>query len=117
MPGTMPSRGNILYSWAVALTLTPSSVAQNTTAEQSFTVNGLLLSDFVDVYYFGTNVSTPAGQTAGIGIVNNRVSAANTLQIGFVNSTGGSLTPAAGIYYLLITRPEVPISLLPTSAV
>ena len=108
MPGTISSGGNILYSWLIGPTLTPVAVAQNTTAEQSFTIPGLLLGDFVDVY---SNVL----QTAGIGIVNNRVTAKDTLQIGFSNSTGGSLTPAAGVYLCLISRPEAPNN-LPTSA-
>jgi hypothetical protein len=116
MPGTIGSRGNVLYCWMVAPTLTPASVGANTTAEQSFTINGLQVSDFVDVYYWGPNTTTPGPQTTGIGIANNRVSAANTLQIGFMNNTGGSLTPAAGVYYLNISRPEVSINQLPTTA-
>lgn len=108
MPGTISSGGNILYSWMIGPSLTPVSVAAATTAEQSFTVKGLQTTDFVDVY-------SNALQTAGIGIVNNRVSAADTLQIGFSNSTAGSLTPVAGQYNIVICRPEsVP---LPTSAV
>ena len=116
MPGTISSGGNVLYSWMIALLITPTSVGANTTLEEAFTVPGLQLSDFVDVYYFGTNVNTPAAQTTGIGIVNNRCSAANTLQIGFMNNTGGALTPAAGIYYLVVSRPENPIGVLPPNA-
>jgi len=108
MPGTISAGGNILYSWMIGPSLTPVAVAQNTTAEQSFTVMGLQTGDFVDVY-------ANSAQTAGIGIVNNRVSAANTLQIGFSNSTGGSLTPAAGVYLIIVTRPENPNN-LPTNA-
>ncbi len=89
-------------------TLTPVQVAQATTAEQSFTIPGLQVGDFVDVY-------AAAAQTAGIGIVNNRVSAANTLQIGFANTTAGPLTPVSGIYYVLISRPES-LANLPTTA-
>ena len=100
MPGTISSGGNFLYSWMCAPTLTPVSVAANTTAEQAFTVAGLQLGDFVDLYF------ASAPQTAGIGIVNNRVSAANTLQVGFANTTAGALTPAAGVYYLVVSRPE-----------
>lgn len=108
MPGSTVSRGNILNSFIAGPTLTPVSVAQNTSAEQSFTVPGLQVGDFIDVYL---NIA----QTAGIGIVNARVSAANTLQIGFMNNTGGSLTPAAGVYALIVSRPEnFPI---PTTAV
>ena len=115
MPGTIASGGNILYSWAILPNLTPVAVSGNTTAEQSFTINGLQLSDFVDCYFYGATLAGGA-QTAGIGIVNNRVSAANTLQIGFSNSTGGSLTPAAGFYYVVISRPEVQVNLLAGSA-
>lgn len=113
--GSLSPGGNILYNALIAPSLTPVAVAANTTAEQSFTIPGLQINDFVDVYYYGTNVNTPAGQTAGIGIVNNRASAANTIQIGFVNSTGGSLTPAAGIYFMAVCRPEVPVASLPTN--
>ena len=116
MPGTISSGGNVLYSWMIALNITPTSVTLNSTTEQQFTVQGLQVSDFVDVYYFGSNVNTPAAQTTGIGIVNNRVSAPNTLQIGFMNNTAGNLTPAAGIYLMCLSRPEVNIGLLPTSA-
>lgn len=109
MPGTISSGGNILYSWMIAPVLTPASVNANTTAEQSFTIKGLLPTDFVDVY-------SNTAQTAGIGIVNNRVSAADTLQIGFANTTAGGLTPVSGTYFVVICRPENPNS-LPTSAV
>ena len=109
MPGTISSGGNILYSWMISPSLTPVSVAANTTAEQSFTIKGLLTTDFVDVY-------AQSAQTAGIGIVNNRVSANDTLQIGFCNTTAGALTPVAGTYFICITRPEAPGN-LPTTAI
>jgi hypothetical protein len=99
MPYTVSAEGNILYNWLVMIVITPASVAANITAEQSFTVPGLVLGDYVGVY-------ANAAQTAGIGIVNNRVSAMNTLQIGFSNSTSGALTPVAGQYYLQVARPE-----------
>jgi hypothetical protein len=99
MPGTLSSGGNILYAWLIMPTITPVSVAANTTAEQSFTIPGLLPNDNVTAYSFA------APQTAGIGIVNCRVSAVNTLQIGFSNSTAGPLTPVAGQYYMCICRP------------
>ena len=115
MPGTISSGGNILYSWVMMPYYTPVSVAANTTAEQSFSLPGAQLGDFVDVYFFG---STYAGstQTAGIGIVNNRISGPGVLQVGFANTTAGALTPNAGYYYVCLSRPEVPVSLLPTTA-
>ena len=43
-------------------------------------------------------------QTAGVGIVGVRVSAADTLAIHFANFTGGALTPASGIHKLIAFR-------------
>jgi len=98
MPGTLSSGGNIVYAWLIMPMLTPVSVGANTTAEQSFTIPGLQTTDNVSVYSY-------SAQTAGIGIANARVSGPNTLQIGFSNSTAGSLTPVAGQYYMCICRP------------
>jgi hypothetical protein len=99
MPGTMISRGNLVASWLMGPTLTPVLVAQATTAEQDFTVKGLQVGDFV-------NVVANVAQTAGIGIANARVKAADTLTIGFSNSTAGGLTPAAGVYLVMLDRAE-----------
>jgi hypothetical protein len=116
MPQNTLSRGNLLYQFVIAPSLTPVSVASSTTAEQSFTVSGLQISDLVDVNYFGTSASVPAAQIAGVGIVNCRVSGANTLQIGFANATAAAVTPSAGVYTIIVSRPEEPISLLQTTA-
>jgi hypothetical protein len=99
MPGTTIGRGNVSYDYLCGPTLTPVSVAANTSAEQSFTVLGLQMNDFCDVYFQGA-------QTAGIGIANARVSAANTLTIMFSNNTAGALVPATGLYVINVTRPE-----------
>lgn len=107
MPGTLASGGNILYAYLIGPSLTPAPVAANTTAEQLFTIPGLQLFDNVAGYLL-------AAQTNGIGISNMRVSGPGQLQIGFSNSTAGSLTPGSGIYSICICRPEnVP---LPTTA-
>lgn len=70
--------------------LTPAAVSANTTAEQTFTVTGLAPGQ--DVF-----VNKPSAQ-AGLGIVNARVSAVDTLAITYVNATAGSLTPTAETY-------------------
>lgn len=107
MPQTTLGRGNILYDWIIQPSLTPVPVAANTSAEQNFTIPGLNVGDFADV-------NCNAAMTAGLGIVNARVSAANTITLQFANSTGGSLTPTAGAYNINICRPEaLP---LPTTA-
>jgi hypothetical protein len=110
MPGqsTLP-RGNIAVAMILQTTLSPAQVAANTTAEQTFTVNGLLVGDQVAV-------TKPTTQ-AGIGIVNARVSAANTLAIAFSNNTGGGITPTASeVYIIELNRPENPNN-LPTAVV
>lgn len=108
MPGTTIGRGNILYDFMIGPTLTPVSVAANTSAEQNFTILGLQSGDGVDVNLMGA-------QTAGIGIVNARVSANNTLTIMFSNSTGSGATPVSGQYVITVCRPELGVA-LPTNA-
>ena len=80
-----------IYSQA----LTPSAVAANTTAEQTFTVSGLAVNDTVFV-------NKPTAQ-AGLGIVGARVSAANTLAITFSNNTAAGINPTAGETYSIAT--------------
>lgn len=99
MPSTNVVRGNLQFSALIGPVLTPVSVAANTTAEQTLTVTGLLVGDFV-------NVIKPTAQ-AGLGIVNARVSAANTLAITFSNNTGSPIIPTAGeVYAIAVDRPE-----------
>ena len=69
-------------------TQSPASVAANTTAEQTFTVTGLATTDFVFA------VNKPTAQ-AGLGIVNWRISAANTLAVTYSNDTASPITPSA----------------------
>lgn len=98
-PGTTLPRGNVAGTYLIGPTLTPVLIVLNTTAEQNFTVPGLQLDDLVEVH-------NDVAQTAGVGIVGARVSAANTLTVMFSNNTGGSLTPAAGQYLILVSRGE-----------
>jgi len=96
-PTSLPF-GNVQLSALLAIALTPAQVDANTTAEQTFTVNGLVIGDFVEV-------NKPTAQ-AGLGVVNVRVSAANTLAITFSNNTAAGITPTAGeSYQLLVVRP------------
>jgi hypothetical protein len=90
--------GNVQQVALLAVALTPAQVAANTTAEQTFTVNGLVVGDFVEV-------NKPTTQ-AGLGVVNARVSAANTLAIAFSNNTAAGITPTAGeSYQIMVVRP------------
>ena len=108
MPSNTVLRGNILLSMLLAPTLSPISVAPNTVVEQTFTVAGLQVGDFV-------NVSKPTTQT-GLGIANSRVSALNTLAIAFSNATAATITPTpAEVYTIGLDRPENP-SNMPATA-
>lgn len=73
--------------------LSPALVNANTTAEQTFTVNGLLVASDIIL-----TVSKPTAQ-AGLGIVGWRVTADNTLGITFMNDTGSGITPTASQTY------------------
>lgn len=95
--------GNAASLGIVRIALSPALVAANTTAEQTFSVTGLALKDYVCV-------NKPTTQ-AGLGIVNSRVSAANTLAITFSNNTASGITPTAGeTYQILVVRPDADLS-------
>ena len=95
--------GNLVKQAVISVTLSPALIVLNTTAEQTFTVNGLLPGDMV-------LVNKPTTQ-AGLGIVGSRVSAANTLAITFSNNTAASITPtAAQAYLVLVSRPDSTIT-------
>ena len=85
--------GNSFASGVISIPLTPASVAAATTAEQLFTVVGLIAGDFV-------SVNKPSAQ-AGLGIAGIRVAGANSVGITFVNPTAGAIVPTAGETYLI----------------
>lgn len=82
-----PAAPAVVYS----PTLTPSGVGPNTTAEQGFTVTGLVAGSAVIV-------NKPSAQ-AGLGITGARVSGADALAITFCNATAATITPTAGEVY------------------
>lgn len=96
MSTTIP-RGNIGRIFAVQVTFNPAAVATVTTAEQTVTATGVKTGDIV--YW-----SKPTA-TAGVGVVNARVSAADTIALTFVNPTAGSVDPASETWTFLVFRP------------
>ena len=80
------------------ISITPASVAANSAAEQTFTVKRLSTDESVSIV-------SVAAQTAGVGVLSARVSAANTLAVTFINPTSGALTPVSGNYRLLRVFP------------
>ena len=100
-PSTI-SRGNLTGEWALAVTLSPTSCSATTTTLQTFTVQGLIPGDLVDV-----TTSSPISASGGLGIINSRVSAVNSLQLEFMNPANVVITPSASVVYnLLVSRPE-----------
>lgn len=79
------------------ITINPTSVAANTTAEQTFTVTGLGVNDIPLALIKPT-------ATAGLGIVGIRVSAANTLAVTFINATALGIDPPSETYKLVVIR-------------
>ena len=73
-------------------TLTPVSVAANTSAEQTFTVTGLISG--------GTVVVTKPSVTGGLMLAGARISAANTLALNFANNTAAAITPPVETYQI-----------------
>ena len=80
--------------------LTPVSVAANTTAEQTFTVAGLIVGQEVYV--------TKPSVTANLVVAGARVSAANTLAINFANNTAAAIVPPAETYLIAVITVEAP---------
>lgn len=81
-----------------SITISPTAVSANTTAEQTFTCTGLVLATDKII-----GVSKPTAQ-AGLGIVGWRCSADNTVAITFSNNTGGSITPTASESYTVFAH-------------
>jgi hypothetical protein len=78
-------------------TINPASVAAATSAEQTFTVTGLEVGDIP--------VVVKPTASAGLGLVNARVSAANTLALTFMNATASPIDAASESYTILAFRP------------
>lgn len=91
--------GNLSNEWIILLTpgLT-TSIPANSSAEIAITVAGLQLFDFIEV--------NKLNHIAGLSVGNSRASAANTLSVQMVNSTGLAIALQSTDQYLVsIERP------------
>jgi hypothetical protein len=92
--------GNVSLVMVLNLTLSPTSVAPNTSAEQTFTVPGLHLGDYV-------NANNSGAPQAGLTITNTRATANGTIGITFGNLTAATITPtASSVYTVFVARYE-----------
>lgn len=94
--GTNLRDGNIGSMGMIDISINPASVAANTTAEQTFTVNGLVVGDML--------VITKPSVTAGLSVGNPRVSAANTLALTLENHTAAAIDAGSETYRILWFR-------------
>lgn len=90
--------GNVRAIGVITATINPASVAAATSAEQTFTVPGLKVGDYA--------YAIKPTATAGVGIVNTRVSAADTLAITFMNATAAAVDPPSEVYTILYLRTD-----------
>jgi hypothetical protein len=107
MSSTTIARGNAHETFYIAPSLTPTQVNANTTATQTFTVPGLLSTDYIQSGGYIAN------QTTGIFIAESDCLTNNVLTIQFGNCSTSAATPAAGVYEFQVVRYEGPA---PTNA-
>jgi len=102
MPGASDiARGNVQNTVLLSIVNSFSSVAANTTAQQTVTIAGLQLGDQISAI-------SKATFQAGLIVVGGDVSAANTLRVTFGNFTGGGIVPTAGDTYIVeVNRPSI----------
>ena len=90
--------GNVIGIAVLQVTVDLPSVAANTTGVASVSVPGVRPGDFVFV-------NKPSHE-AGLGVVNARVSANDTVEITAMNTTAGAVDEVSETYVLLVVRPE-----------
>jgi len=84
---------NVELMGVVTVTVDLGSVAANTTEEETFTLNGAKVGDFV-------MVSKPS-LTAGIAVCSARVSADDTVAVTIVNPTAGAVDASSSTGWLV----------------
>lgn len=97
-PANDVSLGSVKNSFVLRFTVVAgAALTASTTTTRTYTVPGLLVGDIV-------TVNKPS-VTAGVGIANARVSAADTVEIAFGNFTAGTPSlPATEDYILQVDR-------------
>ncbi len=101
MPSKQLTNGGRVASQLVAYTVSvdAADTTANTSVVSTATVPGLKTTDtLVSVYKSG------AAFTAGLGIVNARISAANTVSIELMNTTAGAINETAANYTIVVAH-------------
>lgn len=107
MPGaTLNALGNVSFNMLIyANILPPATVTTDSSVTSTYTINGLLIGDCIDLY----PQSTLATSTTYLTVGGVWVSAANTLSVQWVNSTSASSsgTPTAIPCIVQVTRADL----------
>jgi len=90
--------GNVRSLSVVPFTFDPTSIGTYTVSELTVTCMGAKTTDMVFVNKPTTD--------AGLGVVNARVSAADTLAIALVNPTAAAIDAGSETWNALVVRPE-----------
>lgn len=102
MAETSLTNGGRVSAPLVAYTVSVDAVdtaANTSTATTTATIPGLKTTDtLVSVH------KTSAAFTAGLGIVNARISAANTVTIELMNTTAGAINETAATYTIIVAH-------------
>lgn len=110
MPGpSNVSLGSVANSFVLKVTVVAgAALTASTTTTRTYTVPGLIVGDVV--------TANKPSVTAGVGIANARVSAADTLEILFGNFTAGTPSlPATEDYLVQVDRHSFPsVSAIPS---
>jgi len=85
---------NAIKSTAIAIDV--ASIPANTTAEQTFTVDGVKTTD--------TIIASKPSHTTGLSITGARASDANEIAITFMNATGTVIDPPSETYKIIVIR-------------
>jgi hypothetical protein len=100
MPGPANlSFGNVSNSFVVQVAVAAgAAIGATTSVARTYTVIGLRVGDIV-------TANKPSAFTAGLGLVGARVSAADTLELTYMNATGGGLSIQTENWLVQVDRP------------
>lgn len=98
--------GNIASINFVQATVDLGSVAANTSEEETFTLTGVKVGDFISVQ--------KENLTAGIILGSARVETENTVTVEVINTTASAVDASSATMRVLVIRPEGSLSTLPT---
>ena len=104
---TEPPRSTAQFVQTIAVSMTPAATATITVAEQSFGLNGTVVTAATGILAGDVILAVnPPSTVAGVGISQFRVDTATNdkFYVSFVNPTAGSLTMPSGTYLITVAR-------------